>query len=209
MKKRVILVVTLFLISAITYAQTIENVDYISEFNNGVAAIKKNNQWAFIKKEGHIVVDFRTDLATTKFDNANYPIFMNGRCIIKKEKDGILYFGYIDISGRTIIEPQYLNASNFINNEAMVLKLVKEEAGKNKVLGKNIVYYKYFEVTIDPNGNIKNYLTPKGFNVVLSKQHLRTPPRITSKRISDNLYAILDKNNKWSIKIIKAESNSE
>ena len=209
MKKRVVLFVALFLISAIIYAQTIENIEYISSFNDGLAAIKQDNQWGFINKSGDIAINFRNDLVTTKLNDGDYPIFKSGRCLIKKEKNGILYFGYIDTSGKTVIDPQYLNANNFNDNEAVTLKLKKEELGKNEVLDKNIVYYKYFEVVIDENGNIKSYLTPKGFNVVLDRQHLRTPPKITSKRISDNLYAVLDQNKKWTIQVINEESDFE
>ena len=116
-----------------------------------------------------------------------------------KEINGISYFGYIDTSGKTIIETQFLNAQNFQHNEAIVLKLSEELIGKNDVLGKNIVQYKYYEVTIDTDGNINQYLTPKGFNTVLDKTYLKTPPEITSRKISDNLYAIYGENRNWTI----------
>ena len=203
MKKGVILFTALFLFSAIIYSQTIENIDYISGFNDGLAAIKKNNQWAFINKEGAIVINFRTDLVTTKLDDGDFPVFYNERCLIKKEHEGISYFGYIDTSGKTVIEPQYLNAYNFNNDEAIVLVLIKQEIGENEALGKNIVYYRYYEAVIDTNGHVNFYLTPKGFNVVLDKQHLRTPPKITSKQISNNLYAVYNNNKKWTIMSIK------
>jgi hypothetical protein len=199
MKKDVILFVVLFLIASSGLTQTIENLDYISDFNDGLAAIKKDNQWGFINKEGNIVINFRNDLVTTNCDGSEYPIFKDGRCLILQKKDGVSYFGFIDATGKTVIEPQFLNAANFINNEAIVLKLVKEKIGENDILDKNIVNYKYYEVTIDINGEIKNYLTPKGFHVVLDRQHLLKPPKITSKRISDNVYAILNENNKWAI----------
>jgi hypothetical protein len=199
MKKVVILFVVLFLASFYLGAQTIENVDFISPVNDGLAAIKKDNQWTFINTEGSIVLNFRNDLVTTKFNDDEYPIFINNRCLIVQEIDGISYFGFIDTNGKSVIEPQYLNASNFIKNEAIVLKLTKEEIGENDVLGKNIVQYKYYEVIIDTNGSIKQYLTPKGFNIVVDKKYLKNPPKITSKRISDNLYAVLNKNNHWTI----------
>ncbi|GGK18115.1 hypothetical protein GCM10007962_10380 [Yeosuana aromativorans] len=199
MKKGINLLAASLLFSAIICAQTIENIDYISNFNDGLAAIKKNNQWAFINKEGNIVIDFRNDLVTTKLDNGDFPIFYNERCLIKKEHEGISYFGYIDTSGKTVIEPQYLNAYNFNNDKAIVLVLIKQEIGENEVLGKNIVYYRYYEAVIDINGHVNFYLTPKGFNVVLDEKHLRTPPKITSRRLSDNLYAIWNNNKKWTI----------
>ena len=202
MKKVIIMFVLLVLIPVSSFTQTIENLDYISPFNEGVAAIKKNNQWAFINNKGVIVVSFRNDLVTTKSLDGDYPIFKNGRCLIVNEKDGISYFGFINTSGKTVIEPQFLNALNFDNNLSMVLKLKKEIIGRNTALDKNVVYYKYFEVTIDTDGNVKNYLTQKGVNVVLDKDFLREPPKFTSKQISDNLVAIKNENGKWIIKKI-------
>jgi hypothetical protein len=61
------------------------------------------------------------------------------------------------------------------------------------------VNYKYFEVTIDGNGNIKNYLTTKGINVVLDKKFLIKPPQFTTKLISENLYMVLNENRTWTI----------
>tara|TARA_R110001583_G_scaffold410_2_gene3736 strand:- start:713 stop:877 length:165 start_codon:yes stop_codon:yes gene_type:complete len=41
--------------------QTLEDLEYISPFVNDVAAIKKANEWAFINKNGEIVIDFRSE----------------------------------------------------------------------------------------------------------------------------------------------------
>lgn len=202
MKKTIILFIATLLIPFFGISQTFENLDYISPFNEGVSAIKKDNQWAFINSDGDIVVNFRNDLVVTKFDDGNYPIFKNGRCLIEKKKDGISYFGYIDTSGKTVIEPRFLNAKNFNNNVATVLELEKEEVGKNRALDKSVVYYKYYEVTIDTQGNVKNYLTQKGINIVLDKKFLRKPPKFTAKQISDNLIAVKNENGKWTIKKI-------
>ena len=200
--KKIITFTLLVLISVSSFTQTLENLDYISSFNDDVAAIKKDGQWAFINKEGDIVVSYRNDLVTTKSFDGDYPIFKNGRCLIINEEEGISYFGYINTYGKTVIEPQFLNALNFDNNLAMVLKLKKDIVGRNIALDKNVVYYKYFEVTIDTNGNVKNYLTQKGVNIVLDKDFLREPPKFTSKQISDNLVAIKNEKGKLTIKKI-------
>ncbi|MFT5847307.1 MAG: hypothetical protein ACJARX_001805 [Psychroserpens sp.] len=199
MKKAIILFFVIIIIPLFGFSQSIENLDYISPFHDDIAVVKKENQWAFINNKGDIIVDFRDDLVTTKFADANYPIFSDERCLIKQIKDGISYFGYIDTSGKTIIEPQFLNAANFSNGKAIVLELVKELVGENKALGKNVVYHKYYEATIDTNGEIKNYLTQKAINIVLDKEFTRKPPQIISKHISDNLFAVKYKNNKWTI----------
>lgn len=202
MKSVIILFITVLFIPIFGYSQSIENLEYISSFNDGVSAIKKDGQWAFINREGTIVVPFRSDLFITKSKEGNYPIFNNDRCLIVKEKNGITYFGYIDKLGKTIIDPQFLNATNFHNNVAIVLKLVKEDIGRNEILGKNIVYYRSYEVTIDKIGRIENYIDPKGINVVLDKKFLKTPPQIKSKLISENLVATLNGVKNWVIKKI-------
>lgn len=191
--------VILLLIPFFSFSQTAEELDFVAPFSDGVAAIKKANSWGFINDKGAIVINFRNDLVLTQFGDSNYPIFKNNRCLISEKKDGITYFGYIDKTGKTVIAPKFLNASNFKNNEAIALELIKNELGENEILGKNIVYYRYFNVTIDSDGNIKNYLNPKGVNVVLDKKYLRKPPKITSKKIYDNIYAVFNENKKWTI----------
>ncbi|AOW16836.1 hypothetical protein LPB03_04850 [Polaribacter vadi] len=201
MKRVVILFLLTFLTPFIGFTQTSISFDYVSPFYEGFSAVKKGNQWAFINTEGVIVIDFRDDLVSTKINNEEYPIFKNNRCIIVKEENKISYFGYIDSSGKTVINPTFLNAINFQNSIAIVLKLNKEKAGFNNVLGKNIVYYTYLEVIINKEGEIKENLTvPK--NVVLSKKNLSKPPKITSKFLSDKLVLILDEHQKWIIKKI-------
>ena len=203
MKKAIILFIAVLLIPVFYFAQNIENMEYISSFNDEVAAIKKDGQWAFINAEGNIIVNFRNDLISTKTNDGSYPVFNNGRCIIVKEKNGISYFGYIDKTGKTVIEPRFLNATNFIDNKAIALELIKQEAGKNPILDKNIVYHKYFEVTIDSNGKILDYLNPKGVNITLDKKFLSKPPTINSKFISKHLVAFKTNDNK--LDIIKIE----
>ena len=202
MKKRIILFVTILLFPFFGFSQNIENVDYISPFHDGLAAIKKGNQWAFIDNEGTIIIDFRDDVKTTNIENKNYPIFKNGRCLIMRKKEGIQYFGYIDKSGNTVIDPQYLNATPFNNDLAIVLELIKESPGSNKILEKPLVYYKYFEVVINTNGEII-YSLSEPVPITLSKDFIRKLPKITSKLISDKIYATWNKDKKWVIKKIQ------
>lgn len=202
MKNSIIIFIAVVLIPFFGISQTIEDLDYVSSFNNGVAAIKKNNQWAFINKAGDIVIDYRNDLVETEFVDGSYPIFQDGRCLIVTKKDGISYFGYINTLGKTVIKPRFLNATNFNNNLATALELDKEIIGRNPVLDKNIVYYKYYEVTINTDGIIKDYLTQKGVNIVLDKKFLRKPPKFAAKQISDNLVIIKNEKGKWAIKKI-------
>lgn len=196
------IVIALILIPFFGFTQTIKNLDFIAPMSDDLIAVQKNNTWGFINNEGTLVIDFRDDLVLTPSAQGEYPVFKNGRCLISEKKDGITYFGYIDKTGETIIEPQFLNATNFENNKALVLHVIEERIGKNEILGKNVVFHRCFEVLIDHNGEIKNYLNPEGVNIVLSKTRLRTPPNITSKKITDNIYAVLNKNKKWTVEVI-------
>ena len=195
--------IILLLIPVFALAQTIEELDFISPFNDGVAAIEKDNSWGFINDKGAKIIDFRNDLVLTKTDYGHYPVFHNNRCLISEKKEGILYYGYIDKTGKKVIEAKFLNASNFNNNVALALEVLSQTKGTNDILKKPVVYYKYFEVTIDTDGNVKEYLNPQGNNIALDKKFIKNPPKITSKLISDHLVAILNQNNKWVLKSIK------
>jgi hypothetical protein len=201
MKKVAILFLITFLTPFFGYTQTLDAFDDISPFYEGFSAVKKGNKWAFINKEGTIVIDFRDDLVATKTNEQEYPIFKNNRCIIIKKEKNISYFGYIDTSGKTVVKPTFLNATNFKNNMAIVLDLKKEVAGYNNVIGKDIVYTTYLEVIINAKGEIKEKLTAPR-NVVLAKKFLPIPPKITSKLLSKKLVAVINQNQKWTIKKI-------
>ncbi|TBN04334.1 WG repeat-containing protein [Hyunsoonleella flava] len=195
--KKVLII--LLLLPTIALTQTKEEFDFVAPIHENVVAVKKGNTWGFIDADGHIIIDFRNDLVLSKTNHGNYPMFMDNRCLISVKKEGILYFGYIDKTGKTVIEPEFLNAQNFSNNQALALAVIKEELGRNEILGKNVIAHRCFEVIIDENGDIKSYLNPKGVNVVLDKKSLKKPPKITSKIISKNLYAVLNENKKWII----------
>ncbi|TCK64824.1 WG repeat protein [Winogradskyella wandonensis] len=202
MKRLVLLLATLLLSSTKINAQKLNDISFISPYNDGVAAIQKNNQWAFINVEGKIVVDYRDDLVLTTFEKNNYPVFNSGRCLIKEVKDGISYFGYIDKDGNTIVKPQYLNATNFENGLAIILELHKNNIGKNDVLDKKMIDYSYTESAINPNGKIVHFLSDKPTHITLSKDYIKIPPEIKSKFISETLVAQKNGDKTWSIKAL-------
>mgnify|MGYP003630188512 FL=1 len=195
------LLIALLLLPFMGVAQTIENIDYISPFHNDLAAIKKGNKWAFINKEGETVIDFRNDFVSTNINNVSYPLFYNDRCLIEQIKDGVSYFGYIDKSGKTIIKPQFLNATNFNKGKALALKVKKEIIGYNNIFRKNMVNYHYFEVVIDTEGNMTDHLTQLAIHTPPKPKSKKPIPIITSKLISKNLVAV-KRDNKWVIKKI-------
>jgi len=203
MKTRSILLVLIFLIPVIGFSQDLEMVDYISPFNDDVAAVKKGSSWAFIDDNGMIVVDFRKDFVISNKDKIKYPIFNDGRSLIQLKKKGITYFGYIDKSGKVAIEPQFLNATNFQEGHAIVLELVKQNVGTNELLEKPLVSYDYFEAVINTDGEIVSYLVEKPIHITLDKEYIRKPPPLTCKLLSKNLIAKQNKDRTWSVRKIE------
>ena len=194
---------TLLIIPILGIGQTIENIDFVSPFHDGLSAVKKGNNWAFIDQNGSIIIDFREDLVKTKTDKGYYPLFSNGKCIIAHKKDDILYYGFIDKKGNISIEPQFLNVLNFQGNKTLALIVHKETIGFNDIFKKDVVNYHYFEVVIDENGNSLDHLTQLALHISPKYSKSKEPPVITSKFISDNLIAVKSDENKWNLRKIK------
>ena len=194
---------TLLIIPILGIGQTIENIDFVSPFHDGLSAVKKGNNWAFIDQNGSIIIDFRQDLVKTKTDKGYYPLFSNGKCIIAQKKDDILLYRLIDKKGNISIEPQFLNVLNFQGNKTLALIVHKETIGFNDIFKKDVVNYHYFEVVIDENGNSLDHLTQLALHISPKYSKSKEPPVITSKFISDNLIAVKSDENKWNLRKIK------
>lgn len=172
-------------------AQIIKDIDEVSPFHEGLSAIKKADQWAFINNKGVKVIDFRNDLVTSKTEETSksYPVFRDERCLIRKLIDGVYHFGYIDNNGKEIITPQYLNATNFKSGYAIVIVLEKEVIGFNESLGKNVVSYTLKEYIIDTSGITVKHLD-NARNYVKSKYKDNKLPSFYSKFIGPHLIAV-------------------
>ena len=189
--KNVVILVICFIISSFGYAQIIIDIDDISPYFEELSSIKKGDQWAFINNKGIKVIDFRDDLVSSKTEenSAGYPLFSEGRCLTRKLKDGVYYYGYIDKKGKQIISSQYLNATNFINGYAIVIYLEKEVIGFNESLGKDVVSYTLKEYIIDTSGVTIMYLD-NARNYVKSKYKTENLPGFYSKFIGPHLIAV-------------------
>lgn len=199
MRKIGLLFVIAILITITGWSQELIEFDYIAPFNDGMAAVKKGEQWGFINEDGQQVINFRNDLVLKDFKTKSYPLFSDGRALIAETKDGIKYFGYIDKTGSKVDTPEFLNATHFQDGYAIVLELIKRDVGKNRMLKKPLVSYEYFEAMIDPDGNIVHYLTEEPVHITLDKDFLTEVPNITSKVIAENVIAQLNANKKWVI----------
>ncbi|WP_378182806.1 WG repeat-containing protein [Aquimarina sp. SS2-1] len=213
MKNVFILFVSVVIFPSISIGQITINIDEITPFHEELSAIRKGNTWAFIDAKGEIVIDYRDDLVwATEIDPKSkkknlykepipYPAFYEGRCLIKKMIKGIYYYGYIDKSGKTVIEPEFVNATTFENGNAIVLKVSKDELGTNDLLLKKVVSYSYDEVIIDPSGNVIMHLQGPE-NLVLTKEKMKWRPAIESHIVSPHLVAVKTKNNNWQLRLM-------
>lgn len=196
--KRIVILIICFSVYLVGYSQAQRDMDEVSPFHEELAAIKNGKQWAFINKSGERVIDFRDDLVPSKStrNTSYYPIFVEGKCLIKKIKDGISYYGYINTKGSTVIEPQFLNASNFVNGYAIIIKLEKREMGDNSLLGKPLTSKRLEEYAIDATGKIVKYLeNSRGY---LASNGKKTP-KFRAKFIAPRLIAVKNKKGKWDI----------
>lgn len=88
--------------------------DYPNSFSEGLAKVNKAGQWSFIDKTGKVVIQnnsharpFSEGLAAQVKDNCNF---------YKQEK----CYGFIDRSGRFVIEPQFTWAGSFSERLAAI-----------------------------------------------------------------------------------------
>ncbi len=181
----------------------------VTSFHEGLAAVKKGNQWGFIDASGKIVINFRDDLVANKdadtsvlgINGVQYPHFKDGLCLIKVLNDeGIPRYGFIDTTGKTVVEPEFLNISQFENGYAVGIYEKSSLRGKNQ-FQLNIYDYAFTEVVINKAGE---FLWPvqERQNIVMSKRMYKLP-ELHAKLLGDDLMAIKGKDNTW--KIVKPE----
>lgn len=181
-------------------AQLLKDLDQVSSFNEGLIAVKKGDQWAFLNDQGTIVIDYRNDLVASsqKENELKFPVFNNGRALISRTENDITYYGYIDQTGKELIKSDYVNATPFSNGYAIVMHYTKEVVGQNKLLGKDVVSYEIAEYVIDINGKA---LTPMlhARNFVPEKFKSGKSPDFTAKFLGERLVAVKTEENKWEI----------
>lgn len=196
MKRTILIVLLLSVLPFATNAQALKKIDEVASFQEGLGGVKKGDAWGFIDADGILVIDYRKDIVEPPNGD---PTFSNGMCLIQEEKDGITYYGYINTKGEKVIPAEYLAATPFENGYARVIKHYKSDTGTTNALGKKIVNYSYNELIIDPKNQTVQHL--QGPNPILfdSSKLKENPPVITSMFISDNLIAVREKDNSYTI----------
>ena len=201
--KRAIMIFTV-LISVGRTAQLPKNLDEVVPFHEGLAAIRVGNEWAFIDDLGSIIIDFRDDIhwnpnALESDDGImgiKYPHFSNGRCIVKKEVDGITFYGFIDTKGELVIKHEFLNVRPFENGYTTGVLFDKVYRGQNE-FKLDIYDYKFHEVLMDVDGNIIDFMNRR-YNIQLKKSRYKLP-EIESKLLNTNLITY-KKDGAWELK---------
>lgn len=190
--------IVLFLLSIVYVAgaQQLTGIDKTGDFSEGLMAINNDDSWGFIDIDGTLVIDFRKDIVAASQES---PIFSNGLCLIKEKREDIVYYGYMNNKGETIIPTEYIAATPFENGFARVIKHYKNESGKTNIMGKNMVNYSYNELIIDTKN--KSVLHIRGpYNLLFNKLKLQQNiPAINSKFIGDHLIAVKEGDNTYSI----------
>ena len=102
----------------------------VSTFHDGVACVFNEKNWYYINKKGSIVY-------RTKYDNY-YPVHYSDGLIPNIGGDFGDEWGFSDLSGKWIIQPQYRSVTEFCDG----LAVVEEFGGRMKVINNsgNILY---------------------------------------------------------------------
>lgn len=204
MKESIISIIALLILPIALVAQTIKGIDEIGPFSEGLAAVRKGNQWGFINEKGTLVIDFRSDLHwnkdadTSKPDitGVRYPTYKEGKCLVKKMERGITVFGFIHREGKTITEPQFLNVSQFSQGYATGIRFIKMFKG-SKEFKLKIYNYGFDDVFVAPTGKIEEFLGTREDIHMNKKRYVL--PDIHSRILSKNLVAARIPGQGWEI----------
>lgn len=183
-----------------------EGLDEITPYSEGLAAVRKGSQWAFIDRDGNLAIDFRSDLVWNKDADPNgqgvnaipYPRFRDGRCMFRAVGDDeIPVYGFIDREGNTVIEPEYLNLSEFQEGRAVGIYVKKTFRGKNN-FQLNIFDFSFLEAVLNPQGEI---LWPIGErqNILMQKRRYERP-ELHAHIIGNGLLVVKTGAGSWEIR---------
>ena len=206
--KNIIALLSLFLLIPITSSSQTEATEYdeIAPFSEGLAAVRVGNQWGFINEDAKLVIDFRDDLvwnidADTSVSGVlgiRYPQFKNGRCMIQELKvNNIPYYGFIDNSGEIVIQPEYLNITQFDQENAIGIYVREIFQGKNEIK-LNIVEYIFTEVVVNTNGEIVWPIAEREHALTAKRRY--EIPELRAKLVAKDLLVFKTKDNKWETK---------
>ena len=106
-------------------------------------------------------------------------------------------WGFIDKQGKTVVEPGYVNATNFRNGFALVTQYSKQVLGKNNLLGKDVVNYLAEELIIDTKGEVITSLMNS--RTFVPNKVKDSPPEMHAYFVGERLVAVKGDDGQWSI----------
>ncbi len=207
MKKFIAILTLLLVIPSTSSSQTeITKYDEIAPFNEGLAAVRVGSQWGFINEDAKLIIEFRDDLVWNQEADKNiagvlgirYPQFKNGRCMIKALKvNNIPHYGFIDTTGETVIQPEYLNVTEFDQENAIGIYVRKMFQGQNEIK-LDVVEYIFTEVVVNTNGEIVWPIAEREHALTAKRRY--EIPELKAKLIAKDLLVFKTKDNKWETK---------
>ena len=189
----------------LTAQEKLEGIDEITEFKEGLAAVRKGDQWGFLNKQGQLVIDFRDDVVWNKDAKPDhkgvlgirYPSFKNGMCPVQKLEDGIPIYGFINTSGQLVVDYQFLNISSFKDGYATGVYFDKVFRGNNE-FNLKIFDFKFHDVLFDANGNIVEFFGRR-YNIQMTKKRYKIPA-LRAKYLSNDVIALYVEGKGWEIR---------
>jgi hypothetical protein len=187
----------------------IDNLDEVAPFSEGLAAVRKGNQWGFIDVKGKLVIDFRedivsnpkADIAERGVEGIQYPYFKEGFCFVQKlDDEGIAHYGFIDTTGKLVVKPEFLNLTQFDDGYAIGIFVRKDFKGKNE-FNLNIYDYSFTEVVINTLGEMVWPISER--RKILMSKRLYKLPELHAKLLTSELLA--NKTDKGDWEVIKLD----
>ncbi len=193
-----------FPISAIGQ-EKLEGIDEIGNFAEGLAAVRKGNQWGFINEQGELVIDFRDDVVWNKdaqpgddeITGIRYPAFQEGMCLVQKIDDEIPMYGFMNKKGEVVVDYQFLNVSAFKNGYATGVLVDKVFRGTNE-FKLRIYDFKFHDVLLDSSGKIVEFFDRR-YNIQLTKKRYEVPS-LRAKYLANDMVAVYLEDKGWEIR---------
>ncbi len=190
---------------------TLGDLDEVTRFHEGLAAVRMGSEWGFIDEEGLLAIKFRDDLVWQRNPNPEalgvnsipYPRFSDGLCpVMVSGDDGIPLYGFINTQGQIVIEPEFLNVSEFQNGRAVGIYYKKTFRGKNN-FQLNIYDHTFTEVVLNQAGEMIWPLEERQ-NILMDARRYQTP-EIQARIFENGLIAVKTDRARWEIRKLDFE----
>lgn len=142
-------ILPLFFLSCLfVFSQTKISFDYIGNFNDGLAPVKKGERWGFIDKDGKLVIELKY------MAGFEVPEFSNGLCgIYSPEHDAR---GYINTKGEVVAPFIFDGVNPFFDSLTVVYRAGRADGSSN---ARQSIIHKNGKIVLETAPNAYNYET--------------------------------------------------